>query len=98
MPPTFFEAGTERSNGCRVRRSASTGVLTRKERSKKMYPLIRNAGKLVTIDKEKAEVLNNFFLTLPSMQPFLPHLLSTWTAGWGLGLQNASDCKYRPGS
>lgn len=39
----------------RVIRKASTGMLTRKGRSKK----INSVGKLVTMDKEKAELLNN---------------------------------------
>ncbi|KAJ7408368.1 hypothetical protein BTVI_01033 [Pitangus sulphuratus] len=48
-------------------------------------PLINIAGKLVTMDKEKTEVLNNFFATAFNGKPLFPPLLSGWTARWGLG-------------
>lgn len=37
-----------------------------------MYPQIGNAGKLVTIDKEKAELLNNFICLSLQWQLFFP--------------------------
>lgn len=38
-------------------------TLTRNGRSKKGYPLINNAGKMVTVG-DKAKVLNNFFTSV----------------------------------
>ncbi|KAK4809956.1 hypothetical protein QYF61_002913 [Mycteria americana] len=38
----------------------------RKGRSKKAYPPINPTGKLVTMDEQKAEVLNNFFVSVLS--------------------------------
>lgn len=66
-------------------RSTSRGILTSKERSKKIYPLISNAEKLVTMDKEKAEVLNSFFLSQPSVATFLPTPLESVDCKVGTG-------------
>lgn len=41
-------------------RKTSTDTSTRKGKSKKVYSLIKNTGRLVKMDK-KAEVFNNFF-------------------------------------
>ncbi|KAK4824408.1 hypothetical protein QYF61_014719 [Mycteria americana] len=70
---------------------------TEKEGQRKRTPLINKAGKLVTTDEEKAEVLNNFFFCL-HWQPLFPHLSSGWTARrGGLGEQSPSHCKRRSG-
>jgi len=47
-------------------------------------PLMSKTGELVTMDKEKNEVLNFFCLSL-HWQPLFPHLLSGWTARWDWG-------------
>jgi len=64
---------------------------------RKCTPLMSKTGKLVTMDEEKAEVLNNFFASLFTATSLFPHLSSGSTARWGLGEQNPSHCKRRSG-
>jgi len=54
--------------------------------------LMSKTGKLVTTDKEKAEILHNFLATIFTVNLF-PHLSSQWTARQGLEEQRPSHCK-----
>jgi len=45
-------------------RKVTTGMSARKGRSEKVYPLMNTTGKLATMDKKKAEVLNKFFASV----------------------------------
>jgi len=61
-----------------------------------MYlPLVINAGRLITTDKEKAEVLSNF-LPQSSLATALHTALKF--RRWELGEQCPSHCKQRSGS
>jgi len=49
----------------RITRRASTAVSARKGKSKKVYPApMSKNGNLVSIDEEKAEILNSFFVSV----------------------------------
>lgn len=45
-------------------KKASTSMLTRKGRSKVVYPLTNSSGKLVATDEEQAQVVNTFFASV----------------------------------
>lgn len=51
-------------NMARIQRKISTGMSDRKQRSEKVHSLMNTAIKLVTTEKERAEVLNNFFASV----------------------------------
>lgn len=60
-------------------------------------PQTNSAGKLVTIDQEKAEVPNSFFTCL-QWQPLFPQFSSGWREGWALGKQRVFTLKkYKSG-
>lgn len=65
---------------------ASTGTSTRKGKSRRAYPLVGDAGRLVTTDKKKTEVLNNFFVSvflITACHTALKHLV------WQEGIEEA---------
>lgn len=70
-------------------------MLTRKGRSKEVYPPIKNSGKLATTDEEKAEVPSIVFSLSFQWQPLFPQFSSGWAAAWELQEQRSSHRRKR---